>query len=555
MYHLTELALRQARHSVTALHHTDQVCDTRKAILAYFSFWVNSEFARGYYQACRTGIVWSTFEKRGCKVQTCTLHPLLSWRGILSEIMRGEWCSTIPVIFLRGRHMENALEIISYIREALGIVYTIIALVIALDAFLKCFFGYKVFKISLVVNGFIVGGIIGGLLGLIFTGEDFGAFLGFLLMGLVGAFFAKIAFYLAVFFDGFLWAFIIFFILIAVGGGNIPAALTGGFILGIITGLISCFIKKGLLIIKTAIQGATMLGAVITTYTNLGVGIIAGILFSILGIVVQTAFEKDDKKRKEQIVHNYDENTFNITENYEAKSQGQNPSLFIPEIENELKYVFSEDVIDQIRQLPQFINDTNWICSCGQATSENQCPRCGMMHDDAKEKMNYAYLKEHKRQREEILKERLEQEAEQERIVREERKKELSKKTKETLQRLTNVSLYILIGCDGLFALRYILVTIYIITDTLWLKLGYNITLAHLGNIGYSLAVNIKPLFVLITILFFLSIAYLIYTYVINRLKIEKIRLAFVIAAIGIGIMIITFVTVSITRNEYLIFY
>jgi hypothetical protein len=74
--------------------------------------------------------------------------------------------------------------------------------------------------------------------------------------------------------------------------------------------------------------------------------------------------------------------------------------LFSPEIYGELKYVFGASMVEKIKYLPKIIEERDaWICVCGFENTTAQCLACGMELDAAREKLNYAYLAQHRNER------------------------------------------------------------------------------------------------------------------------------------------------------------
>lgn len=82
--------------------------------------------------------------------------------------------------------------------------------------------------------------------------------------------------------------------------------------------------------------------------------------------------------------------------------------LFAPNIDNELNYVFPEDILYMMKTMPVINDDGSWICSCGRLCREEYCNVCGMAKEDIRTKFTYQYLKKHRE-------ERLAREAEEER--------------------------------------------------------------------------------------------------------------------------------------------
>ena len=90
--------------------------------------------------------------------------------------------------------------------------------------------------------------------------------------------------------------------------------------------------------------------------------------------------------------------------------------IFAPNIDNELNYVFSEDILYMMKTMPVIHDNGTWTCSCGTLCTEEYCTICGMIKEDVKVKFTYQYLKWHRDTR-------LAQEAEQEKELQAERER------------------------------------------------------------------------------------------------------------------------------------
>ena len=78
MYHLTELALRQAWHSVKALTpHRLSLRYTQSYFNSFFNVGKQGDFPNSFFRVELAEFVVLS-KKRGCGVQTCASYPLLS---------------------------------------------------------------------------------------------------------------------------------------------------------------------------------------------------------------------------------------------------------------------------------------------------------------------------------------------------------------------------------------------------------------------------------------------------------------------------------------------
>lgn len=175
---------------------------------------------------------------------------------------------------------------------------SVIGLGIFIVGCLECFMGYKLFKILNMVKGFLFGAIIGmiPLMTTQFIGSEIGRIfveiLIILVPGIIGALLANFLHMVCVFLSAFVVG--VFLGIVLLGSlDNVGVALVGGIILGIIFGIVSCILEKYVRIIKSAITGAAMMGvSVALILMNIPVAILCFILFTVLGIVVQSNASK-----------------------------------------------------------------------------------------------------------------------------------------------------------------------------------------------------------------------------------------------------------------------
>lgn len=119
---------------------------------------------------------------------------------------------------------------------------------------LDCFYGYRVFKVTLAVVGGLAGAILGQAaavaLGLGFAWELGGLIIG----GLLGAGLAFFAFLVGVFLAGFGFGATLGMLLLA--NYNHMVALLSGLVLGVVGGVAAIKLQRVLLILSTALLGA-----------------------------------------------------------------------------------------------------------------------------------------------------------------------------------------------------------------------------------------------------------------------------------------------------------
>lgn len=129
-----------------------------------------------------------------------------------------------------------------------------------------CFFGIKIFRILLVINGVLNGGIAGALFVGIATRSGAGAVIGFLLFGalfgVLSWFFYKVFLFIQTFFSGLFVTFTIFLVIT----GKFPIALTLGILVGLALAVLICIYTKLFVMIMTAYQGAGTISSVLSLF-------------------------------------------------------------------------------------------------------------------------------------------------------------------------------------------------------------------------------------------------------------------------------------------------
>jgi len=119
---------------------------------------------------------------------------------------------------------------------------------------LDCFFGYRIFKITLAVLGGLIGVVFGqaagAALGLGHAGEIGGLIVG----GLLGAGLMFLLYIAAVFVAGFLFGATLGILLLA--NLHQMVALLGGGVLGLVGGFLAVKLQRALLILSTALLGS-----------------------------------------------------------------------------------------------------------------------------------------------------------------------------------------------------------------------------------------------------------------------------------------------------------
>jgi len=165
----------------------------------------------------------------------------------------------------------------------------------------NCFFGYRIFRIVLVIQGVLIGGLFGaiiiGLMAQSKGGIIIGAILGAVIGGLINWYLYMIGVFLMSFGTGFTIGTVLLLLLTK----SVGIAFVMGLILGLVAGVLSCMFLVPVVIVITAVNGgstmATLIAGFITIVSkNVKVynpcSIILTLLFAGLGIYVQYIYEK-----------------------------------------------------------------------------------------------------------------------------------------------------------------------------------------------------------------------------------------------------------------------
>lgn len=119
---------------------------------------------------------------------------------------------------------------------------------------LDCFFGYRIFKITLAVLGGLIGVVLGQAAGAALGAGTVGEISGLVLGGLLGAGFAFLLYIAAVFVAGFLFGATLGVLLLA--NYNHMVALLSSGLLGVIGGFIAVKLQRVLITLSTSLVGA-----------------------------------------------------------------------------------------------------------------------------------------------------------------------------------------------------------------------------------------------------------------------------------------------------------
>jgi hypothetical protein len=119
---------------------------------------------------------------------------------------------------------------------------------------LDCFFGYRVFKVTLAIVGGIIGAFLGHAAGLALGLGSTGAIIGLIVGGLLGAGLAFLLYIAAVFVAGFGFGVTLGILLLT--HFNHMVALLSGCVLGVIGGFLAVKLQKILIMLSTALLGS-----------------------------------------------------------------------------------------------------------------------------------------------------------------------------------------------------------------------------------------------------------------------------------------------------------
>lgn len=181
-----------------------------------------------------------------------------------------------------------------YLQDAMGIVVLACIPFLAL-AVAYCFFGIKIYRVLLVINGALSGAIVGAVLFAALFESGGAAVVGAILLGaLFGAlawFIYKVFLFIETFFTGFTVTAVLLLALIQ----NVPAALILGVIAGIAMGVLVCIYTKLLVMIMTAYKGAGTIASILSLFfiTSGAYGVLYLLLlaaFTVAGFYVQNRF-------------------------------------------------------------------------------------------------------------------------------------------------------------------------------------------------------------------------------------------------------------------------
>ena len=349
---------------------------------------------------------------------------------------------------------------------------------------IQALFGYKIFRIMNVIQGVVIGGIIGALigavLGVISGGSDgiaVGAVIGGILLGIVGGFLANAFYMIGVFCSAFGTGFLISALFMIFITKSLRGCVGAGAVGGLLFGIMACVFHKTIIIIQTALTGGASVGGALFVMTNPTVAMISIIVVSIVGIFVQFRMTQTPKTAAEVNPDNsgnvqtgtssqaigkaavqqaapitpqqtVQQTVQSTVQQSNAGGQGSNAlgtmfaqmgaaasntnqnylsEKFSREIYEEIAFVFPDLDNKRIRYMPDFSENGEWKCTCGNKCNGEHCIYCGMNKSELREKLNYQYLSKHRADRLQEIE-----------IIKEQKKTEKAEKWKERKERLSN---------------------------------------------------------------------------------------------------------------------
>lgn len=178
--------------------------------------------------------------------------------------------------------------------------YTVMMVVIgSIYSTLQCFFGYSTFKFWVGLQGFILFGITGILVGYLSFNEEMKLYLIMgLILGCLGAMLAMGLYKLGVFLQCFWTGSLIGILMGVVGKMEMEQIAATAIMFGIVIGTIGLIFIKPLIILTTGFSGGMTLGCIVSFASNLDIytGVCAGLLLSILGVLYQSYSDEQPPK-------------------------------------------------------------------------------------------------------------------------------------------------------------------------------------------------------------------------------------------------------------------
>lgn len=157
---------------------------------------------------------------------------------------------------------------------------------------IQCFFGYRIFRVIISVIGFVVGALIGALIGVAASEVALAVILA-IAIGALGAWLALKLYKLGVFIVCFAAGALLGAAFGVMAGDAAVAVVLAG-LFGIALGVLGVIFTTPVIILITGVGGGMSMGIGLVAMIG-GAGLLLGIVFSILGIIVQFHIGKKKK--------------------------------------------------------------------------------------------------------------------------------------------------------------------------------------------------------------------------------------------------------------------
>lgn len=166
--------------------------------------------------------------------------------------------------------------------------------ILTIPMIINCFFGYKIQKTMITINGAITGAVLGMLMGLL--SKDTGVMMIIvIMMAVIGGFIAFKLYKFGIFMQYWLLGSMTFMLIFLITENF--GAIGFSIVIGIITGILALYLNKYFIISVTSISGGMISGIIIGAIMgNNSIGIIFGIILAISGFIVQFSMEKKMEK-------------------------------------------------------------------------------------------------------------------------------------------------------------------------------------------------------------------------------------------------------------------
>lgn len=179
------------------------------------------------------------------------------------------------------------IEILNQFSSTSGQSIKLIAIILFVFGILQCFLGYRIFKFWIAVCGFLIFGILGGLVSVFIIGSS-GAGIFFGLLFAIGGVFISLKIYkVGVFTLCGVMGFVLAYIL--------TQSIALSIFISLVVGSLSLFFVKPVIILSTSVSGgfAAGMSLLITLKTDSDLAsILLSVAFSIVGVLAQLALNK-----------------------------------------------------------------------------------------------------------------------------------------------------------------------------------------------------------------------------------------------------------------------